>query len=241
MMRELPLRLLLATLLLAVCGMTSGFASLGAESSKSVGFDAPFTAGEGAFMAAEEKLGTGGTYAASTALILGNIRSVKNVPLRLLTKQLDDDIVSNSSRGAQLRAKYAHYTPAQRQARIEELAMGNRVLREAGVEGKYISEALQSFEPGTITTRIAGSNDFGLRFFGGVSGPKSPYLALTFQGGNIRALSAVPEGNTLQNLMQWRIREGTPLLEGRIRSAFGQPGGGQQIYVPQFWVNLITP
>ena len=58
MMRELPLRLLLATLLLAVCGMTSGFA-FGAESSKSVGFDAPFTAGEGAFMAAEEKLGTG--------------------------------------------------------------------------------------------------------------------------------------------------------------------------------------
>ena len=149
--------------------------------------------------------------------------------------------VGGASRGAQLRAKYSHYTPSQRQARIQELAMGNRVLREAGIEGKYISEALQSFEPGTITTRIAGANDYGLRFFGGVSGPKSPYLAPTFQGGNIRALSAVPEGNTLRSVIQWRIREGTPLLEGRVRAAFGQPGGGRQIYVPGFWDNLITP
>ena len=58
---------------------------------------AAFTAGEGAFMAAEERLGTGGTYAASTALILGNIRSVRNAPLKLLGKELDDDIVDLAS------------------------------------------------------------------------------------------------------------------------------------------------
>ncbi|NBB81402.1 MAG: hypothetical protein GVY36_18510, partial [Verrucomicrobia bacterium] len=143
------------------------------------------------------------------------------------------------SRGAQLRAKYGHMTAAQRQARMQELLTGNRVLREAGVPKQYISEALQSFEPGTITTRIAGEADFGLRFYGGVSGPKSPYLSPTFPGGNVRSLNAVPGGNTLQYIKQWQIRPGTPILEGRIRPAFGQPGGGRQIYVPDFHNNLI--
>lgn len=51
-------------------------------------------------MAAEERLGTGGTYAASTALILGNIRSVRNAPLKLLTKNLGDDVADHAQRGA---------------------------------------------------------------------------------------------------------------------------------------------
>ena len=59
---------------------------------------AAFTAGEEAFMAAEERLGTGGTYAASTALILGNIRSVRNAPLKLLGKELDDDLAAMGKR-----------------------------------------------------------------------------------------------------------------------------------------------
>ena len=143
------------------------------------------------------------------------------------------------SRGAYLRQKYAHYTPGQRIARIEELSMGNRVLREAGVPSEYVSSALQSFEPGTITTRIAGEADFGLRFYGGVSGPKSPYLSPTFPLGNVRQLSAPPAGNTLESIMQWQVRPGTPLLEGRVRAAFGQPGGGRQMYVPNFFNNLL--
>jgi len=143
------------------------------------------------------------------------------------------------SRGEFLRQKYSHYTPAQRQARIAELSMGNRVLREAGVPRKFISQALQSFEPGTITTRVAGKGDFGLRFYGGVSGPKSPYLSPTFPLGKVRPLSAPHPKNTLQEIIQWRIRPGTPLLEGRVRAAFGQPGGGRQIYVPDFSNNLL--
>lgn len=47
--------------------------------------------------------------------------------------------------------------------------------------------------------------------------------------------------NTLQYIQQWQIRPGTPLLEGRIRQAFGQPGGGEQIYVPDFFNNLLEP
>lgn len=145
------------------------------------------------------------------------------------------------SRGAQLRAQYGYMTAAQRQARIQELAMGNRVLREAGVPRQYISEALQSFVPGTITTRLAGENEFGLRFYGGVSGPRSPYLQPTFPGGDVRSLTAPPPGNTLQSIKQWQIRPGVPLLEGRIRANFGQPGGGSQIYVPDFYNNLLEP
>ena len=143
------------------------------------------------------------------------------------------------SRGAYLRQKYGHYTPAQRQARIAELAEGNRVLREAGVPSQYISEALQSFQPGTITSRVAGEADFGLRFYGGVAGPKSPYLSPTFPLGNVRQLSALPEGNTLENIIQYQIRAGTTILEGRVRPAFGQPGGGRQIYVPGYLNNLL--
>ena len=143
------------------------------------------------------------------------------------------------SRGEFLRERYAQYTTVQRQARIAELAQGNHVLREAGVPPQYISEALQSFEPGTITSRVAGDVDFGLRFYGGVSGPKSPYLSPTFPLGNLRELNAIPPGNTLENVIQYRIRPGTPILEGRVRPAFGQPGGGRQIYVPDFFNNLL--
>ncbi len=119
--------------------------------------------------------------------------------------------------------------------------MSNRVLRGAGVPPQYISEALQSFEPGTIGLRIAGESDFGLRLYGGVSGPKSPYVGPTFPLGDARSLNAVVPGNTLQNIAQWQIRPGTPFLEGRIRGAFGQPGGGMQWYVPDFRNNLLTP
>jgi hypothetical protein len=143
------------------------------------------------------------------------------------------------SPGEILRQKYSHYTPLQRQARIAELADGNRILREAGVPRQYISEALQSFEPGTITSRVAGDADFGLRFYGGTSGPRSPYLSPTFPLGNVRQLSAPPPGNTLEHLIQYQIRPGTTILEGRVRAAFGQPGGGRQIYVPGFMNNLL--
>lgn len=143
------------------------------------------------------------------------------------------------SRGEFLRQKYAHYTAAQRQARIAELAEGNRVLREAGVPRQYISGALQSFEPGTITSRVAGEADFGLRFYGGESRALSPYLSPTFPLGNVRELSALPPGNTLEHIIQYRIRPGTTILEGRVRPAFGQPGGGRQIYVPDFFNNLL--
>ncbi len=151
-------------------------------------------------------------------------------------------LVSESrAQATALQAKYGAMGSEQRLARIQELALGNRVLREAGVEPSYISSALQSFEPGTMRLRFAGEDDYGLRFYGGVSGPKSPYLNPTFPLGDARALNAVPDGNTMQNVVQWQIHPGTPLLEGRIRNAFGQPGGGQQIYVPNFRQNLIDP
>ena len=62
---------------------------------------AAFTAGEGAFMAAEERLGM------EEILILGNIRSVRNAPLRLLSKQLGDDVLDVAPRSG--RRSYRTY------------------------------------------------------------------------------------------------------------------------------------
>ena len=57
----------------------------------------------------------------------------------------------------------------------------------------------------------------------------------------MRSINAVIPENTLENIIQWQIRPGTPLLEGRIRPNFGQPGGARQIFVPEFHKNLLVP
>jgi len=160
-----------------------------------------------------------------------------------MSKAAGAEVVEETAinRGQFLREKYSYMSAEQRASRIEELSTGNRILREAGVPREYISEALQSFEPGTIRNRIAGENDYGLRLYGGVSGPKSPYVGPTFPLGDARSLNAAVPGNTLKNIAQWQIKPGTTLLEGRIRANFGQPGGGIQMYVPDFRNNLLTP
>lgn len=150
-------------------------------------------------------------------------------------------IEKNRSRSAFLREKYAHWEPVQRKARIEELAFGNRILREQGVPKEYISQILQSFEPGQITLKFADENTFGLRFYGGISRDIGPFLNPTFPLGNIRDLNALPELNTVENVMQWQVKPGSPYFFGRIRANFGRPGGGLQMYISNFEENLLRP
>lgn len=121
------------------------------------------------------------------------------------------------------------------------MAIGNRVLREGEVPSKYISQTLQSFEPGTIQARIADESVFGLRFYGGTSRPQSSYMNPTFPLGNVRQLNALPPTNEVTNIIQWQVKPGTAYLFGRVRPNFAQPGGGIQMYIPNPELNLLKP
>lgn len=146
------------------------------------------------------------------------------------------------ARSAMLKEKYAHWDTVQRQARIEELAFGNRFLRKQEMPREYISQTLQSFEPGTITLRIADDSTYGLRFYGGdKSTAMSPYLNPTFPLGRVKDVNALPAHNTAEKIMQWQVQPGSPYLFGRIRAYSGRPGGGQQLYVPNYEQNLLRP
>ena len=47
-----------------------------------------------------------------------------------------------------------------------------------------------------------------------------------------RSELALPNGNTMQHLAQFKILQGLELLSGRVGPNFGHPGGGIQYVVP---------
>jgi hypothetical protein len=51
-------------------------------------------------------------------------------------------------------------------------------------------------------------------------------------------LNALPSLNTAEKIMQWQVKPNSPYLFGRVRANFGRPGGGVQLYVPNFEENL---
>lgn len=125
--------------------------------------------------------------------------------------------------------------------RFAEVRPAIRALRDAGLSSEKIRQAIASFQPGTLTTRTLTADEFAIRLYGGESGSVSPYLGPTFPGGHARELLAPSPGNTLQRIQQWRIPSRTTVLEGRVAPAWGQPGGGFQIYVPNPGIILEFP
>lgn len=125
--------------------------------------------------------------------------------------------------------------------RFTEVRPAIRALKNAGLVPEKIREVIQSFQPGTLNTRTLTTDEFGIRFYGGQANPISPYLGPTFPNGNARELLAPWTENTLQYIQQWKIPSGTTILEGRTAPAFGQPGGGNQIYVPNPRTTLQYP
>ena len=47
-----------------------------------------------------------------------------------------------------------------------------------------------------------------------------------------RSELALPNGNTMQHLAQFKIPQGSEFLSGRVGPNFGHPGGGIQYVVP---------
>ena len=182
--------------------------------------------------------GLGTILVAGTEKVLGRV-GVGAGGLELSSREIL--IRENRERSAYFHEKYYNWDSTQRRARIDELAFGNRFLREQGVPKEYISQVLQSFEPGQIAIDFADDSTYGLRFYGGGSRDIGPYLNPTFPLGDMRSLNALPPVNQANKIMQWQVSPGSPFLFGRIRANFGKPGGGLQIYVPDFENNLWRP
>lgn len=106
----------------------------------------------------------------------------------------------------------------------------SQYLQSIGVPRQFRKEALESFTPGTITMNTADSGTYGLRHWGGQSPEVGRYLTPTLPAN--RSELALPPGNTMQNLSQFQIPEGTPYISGEVGPNFGYPGGGHQHYVP---------
>ncbi|MHA7145805.1 DUF6531 domain-containing protein [Arthrobacter sp. TmT3-37] len=103
-------------------------------------------------------------------------------------------------------------------------------LQKLGVPREYRKEALQSFQPGTVSLEVAGSAQYGLRFFGGGSEALGRYITPNLPA--TRSDLALPSVNTMERLAQFRITEGSEYISGRVGPNFGYPGGGIQYYVP---------
>ncbi|MCI7305894.1 MAG: TNT domain-containing protein [Trueperella sp.] len=90
-------------------------------------------------------------------------------------------------------------------------------------------QALQSFEPETVRPNVSDGDVFALRRYGGESKKLGYYVTDTLPA--TRQSLALPPGNTMEHLSQFRLVEGTEYLSGRVGPNFGQPGGGRQYYL----------
>lgn len=106
----------------------------------------------------------------------------------------------------------------------------SQYMRDAGVPRSVRKEVVDSFERGTISVQKAGTDTYGLRYFGDGSGAVGRYLTPTFPAG--RSSLALPPGNSMGSIAQFRIQEGATYFSGRVGPNFGQPGGGTQYFVP---------
>jgi len=100
---------------------------------------------------------------------------------------------------------------------------------------------LESFDVRTIQVRIAGSSEYGLRYFDNVKAfPKGRYLFETFPASR-SGLALDPYWNQMSGVAQWQIRPGATMLEGVASSqGAGLSGGMMQKFIPNMG-DLIAP
>jgi len=114
-------------------------------------------------------------------------------------------------------------------------------LRDQGVSRAQRVRILQSGEAAETVVRLAGSNEYGIRFFGGVAGEGGSSLFETFPASR-GSLAIRQAWSTMIGFRQWQIRPGATIIESRIASQGPYlPGGGIQKYVVKWWENLIQP
>ncbi|MBD8704985.1 RHS repeat-associated core domain-containing protein, partial [Frigoribacterium sp. CFBP 13712] len=99
-----------------------------------------------------------------------------------------------------------------------------------GIPDVLHRQTIDSFETGTMRIETAGPDTYGIRHYGGQSEARGYYLTPTLPA--TRSELALPNGNTMQHLAQFKIPQGSEFLSGRVGPNFGHPGGGIQYVVP---------
>ena len=131
----------------------------------------------------------------------------------------------------------------------DNIKEARKYLTDMGLNPKKIDEILDSFAPQTLQVEIAGSKDYGIRFFDidyktriNPASPNGQYLFETFTSNiNRGGLALPPSWNQMTGIKQWQIEPGTIMLKGIADSQQLQgtqyiyPGGAEQIFIYQPW------
>ena len=109
-----------------------------------------------------------------------------------------------------------------------------------GVSRAKRVEILKSFDVRTISVETAGSNTYGIRFYGENARPMGQFLTDTFTPLTNRANMALHyEWNTMTGIRQWQVVPGTTIFRGTVAPQlnYGSQyiGGAKQIFVLEPW------
>ena len=131
----------------------------------------------------------------------------------------------------------------------DNIKEARKYLTDMGLEPKEIDRVLDSFAPQTLQVEIAGSEDYGIRFYDinyktriNPAYPNGQYLYETFTPYINREGLALPTfWNQMTGIKQWQIKPGTIMLKGIAASQkldgaqYIYPGGAKQIFIYQPW------
>ncbi|WP_261787939.1 two-partner secretion domain-containing protein [Fusobacterium hwasookii] len=131
----------------------------------------------------------------------------------------------------------------------DNIKEARKYLTDMGLESKEIDKVLDSFSPQTLQVEIAGSKDYGIRFYDvnyeinpWLPKPNGQYLFETFTPNiNRGGLALPPSWNQMSGIKQWQIEPGTVILKGIADSQqlegaqYIYPGGAEQIFIYQPW------
>ncbi len=131
----------------------------------------------------------------------------------------------------------------------DNIKEARKYLTDMGLNPKKIDKIVDSFAPQTLQVEIAGSKDYGIRFFDidyktriNPASPNGQYLFETFTSNiNREGLALPPSWNQMTGIKQWQIKPGTIMLKGIAdsqqlqRTQYIYPGGAEQIFIYQPW------
>ena len=131
----------------------------------------------------------------------------------------------------------------------DNIKEARKYLTDMGLNPKKIDKIVDSFAPQTLQVEIAGSKDYGIRFFDidyktriNPASPNGQYLFETFTSNiNREGLALPPSWNQMTGIKQWQIEPGTIMLKGIAdsqqlqRTQYIYPGGAEQIFIYQPW------
>ena len=108
----------------------------------------------------------------------------------------------------------------------------SKYLQDSGVNRDKRKEIIESFNKETIVFRKATDSEYGIRYYDGIeSFARGRYLFETFPASR-QSLAIKPKWNSMKLFKQWKVKEGTPIIQG-ISAPQGKnlPGGQIQKYI----------